>query len=240
MSPRFAIAVHDELPSTNDTAKALAAAGAPHGTTVCARRQTAGRGRLGRQWVSPPGNLHVSFVLRYDIPPARQAELGFAAALAAADLVDRHLAGGERARLKWPNDVLVGDAKIAGILLEADAAPAAPWLVLGIGVNLRHAPPDLPYAAASLAGLGAVPPEPEAALDQLAAALGTWLAAWESEGFAPLRAAWLRRGPAPGTPLRVTGGDATRQGEFLDLAADGALVLWTRNGAMRVTSGLVS
>ncbi len=240
MSPHFTVSLHDELPSTSDTAKALAAAGAPHGTTICARRQTAGRGRLGRHWVSPPGNLHVSFVLRYDIAPARQAELGFAAALAAADLVDRHLRRGVRARLKWPNDVLVEDAKIAGILLEADAAPVAPWLVLGIGVNLRHAPPDLPYAATSLAGLGAAPPEPEAALDQLAAALGTWLVAWESAGFAPLRTAWLRRGPAPGTPLRVTTGAVTRQGEFLDLAADGSLVLWTPDGALRVTSGLLA
>ncbi|MDE2335015.1 MAG: biotin--[acetyl-CoA-carboxylase] ligase [Rhodospirillales bacterium] len=236
----FVGTIHDVLPSTSDTAKALAAGGAAHGTTVCALRQTAGRGRLGRSWTSPPGNLHASFVLRYDVAPARQAELGFAAALAAADLVDHHLAGGAGARLKWPNDVLVGEAKIAGILLEADAAQAAPWLVLGIGVNLRHVPPDLPYAAASVASLGAVPPEPEAALHQLAAALGTWLAVWESEGFAPLRAAWLRRGPAPGTPLRITRGDTTRHGEFLDLAADGALMLWTPDGTLRITTGMVS
>jgi BirA family transcriptional regulator, biotin operon repressor / biotin---[acetyl-CoA-carboxylase] ligase len=240
MSPGFAVTMHDVLVSTSDTAKALAAAGAAHGTTVCARRQTAGRGRLGRHWVSPPGNLHASFVLRYDIPPARQAELGFAAALAAADLVDRHLPGGMRARLKWPNDVLVEGAKIAGILLEADAAAPAPWVVLGIGVNLLHAPPDLPYPVASLASLGAEAPAPEDALSQLVASLGAWLAAWEEGGFEALRAAWLRRGPPPGTKLRVTVGGEIREGEFQDLGEDGALVLRTPEATLRLTSGVVS
>ncbi len=240
MPPRFAVTLHDVLASTNDTAKALAADGAAHGTTVCALRQTAGRGRLGRSWISPPGNLHVSFVLRYDFGPARQAELGFVAALAAADLVDGNLPPGAGTRLKWPNDVLVGDAKIAGILLEADAAMAHAWLVLGIGINLAHAPADLPYPVTSLAALGASVPTPQAALDQLLDAFAARLAAWESEGFAPVRAAWLQRGPAPGTPLRVATGAAARDGEFLDLAEDGALVLWTADGALRISSGLVS
>ncbi len=240
MSPVFEIFRHDVLASTSDTAKALAAAGAAHGTTICARQQTSGRGRLGRHWVSPPGNLYVSFVLRYDVPAARQAELGFAAALAAADLVDRHLPDGPHARLKWPNDVLVNDAKIAGILLEADATASDPWVALGIGVNLLHAPPDLPYPVTSLATLGGQAPAPEAALDVLIASLGAWLAAWESGGFAALRAGWLRRGPEPGTKLRVTMAGETREGDFRDLGDDGALVLWTPDGALRLTSGVVS
>ncbi len=239
MTPTFKIIAHDALPSTSDTAKALAAAGAPHGTTVFARQQTAGRGRLGRHWVSPRGNLHVSFVLRYDLPPARQGVVGFAAALAVADLVDEHLSGGDRARLKWPNDVLVEGAKVAGILLEADASSGTPWLVLGVGVNLRHAPPDMPYPVASLASLGASVPAVEAALDQLVAKLGSWLTLWECNGFAPVREAWLRRGPAPGTALRVTVGSLVREGAFQDLDADGALLLWAPDGTLRIASGEV-
>jgi BirA family biotin operon repressor/biotin-[acetyl-CoA-carboxylase] ligase len=245
MNPRFAITFHDSLPSTSDTARALAASGAAHGTVIAARRQTAGRGRLGRSWVSPPGNLHASFLLRYAIPPARQAELGFAAALAVADLVDAHLDAGPRAQLKWPNDVLVDGQKIAGILLEADSAPADPFVVLGIGINLAHAPPNLPYPVTSLAALGASPPAPEAALDRLAELLAARLAAWEQHGFAPIRAAWRSRGPAPGTRLRVTAGNTSRptgfqEGDFEDLAEDGALVLWTPDGQLRVTAGVVS
>lgn len=240
MSPSFSVTLHDALPSTSDTAKALAASGAPHGTAVFARQQTAGRGRLGRHWVSPRGNLHVSFVLRYDLAPARQGALGFAAALAVADVVDQHLPDGGRARLKWPNDVLVEGAKIAGILLEADASPDNPWLVLGVGVNLRHAPPDLPYPVASLASLGASVPAPEAALDRLVTALGSWLTVWERDGFTPVRQAWLQRGPAPGTMLRITTGSVTREGAFHDLDADGALVLWTPDGTLRITSGQVA
>jgi BirA family biotin operon repressor/biotin-[acetyl-CoA-carboxylase] ligase len=244
MKPSFTVTFHDALASTSDTAKSLAASGAPHGTTIAARQQTAGRGRLGRTWVSPPGNLHVSFLLRYAIPPARQAELGFAAALAVADLIDAHLPAGPRAQLKWPNDVLVDGQKIAGILLESDTSDD-PFVVLGIGVNLAHAPPNLPYPVTSLAGLGAPPPAPEAALDLLTGLLGTRLTTWEQHGFEPIRAAWRHRGPAPGTPLRVTAGGTARagafqEGDFQDLAPDGALVLWTPDGCLRVTAGVVS
>lgn len=240
MNPAFSVTFHDVLASTSDTAKALAAAGAAHGTTIAAREQTAGRGRLGRTWISPPGNLLVSFVLRYPVSPLRQAELGFAASLAVADTVDSYLPAGPHARLKWPNDVLVDGQKIAGILLEADAAPPAPWVVLGIGLNLRHAPPGLPYPVTSLAALGAEPPAPEAALGRLTETLGTWLATWEKGGFAPLRAAWKQRGPAPGTPLTVAIGATRREGAFADLAEDGALLLRTRDGPLRVTAGVVT
>jgi BirA family biotin operon repressor/biotin-[acetyl-CoA-carboxylase] ligase len=166
-------------------------------------------------------------------------------------------------RLKWPSDVLLehgasAAAKIAGILLEAAALdlppggmPSAmtpsgvsPWVVLGIGINLRQAPSGLTYAATSLADvlapLGLAPPPPEAAYARLATALGAWLALWEKEGFAPLRAAWLRRGPVPGTPLAVAYGDSTRRGTFHDLAPDGALVLATAEGLWQARAGVVT
>ncbi len=103
---------------------------------VVAGRQTRGRGRHGRDWFSPEGNLYASILLRPGLPPARLSELGFVVALAAADAADAVLPGG-RARLKWPNDVLVDGGKIAGILVEIIEDNAA---VIGIGLNIAHAP----------------------------------------------------------------------------------------------------
>lgn len=239
MPPTFTITFHDALPSTSDTAKTLAVGGAGHGTVVCAGEQTGGRGRLGRAWVSPPGNLYTSLVLRYEVAAARQSELGFVAAIAVAETVGHFLPHGPRARLKWPNDVLVAGAKAAGILLEADASPSGPWVVLGIGVNLAHAPEGLAYPTASLASLGASPPLPRVALDHLLAALGRWLAVWESGGFAPIRAAWLEHGPDAGAPLRVAVGNLRHEGSFAGLGPDGALLLATAHGTKRITSGEV-
>src|SRR6185436_12611332 len=119
--------------STNDEAARLAAAGAAEGTVVWAREQTAGRGRRGRHWASPVGNLYTSAIVRPDCPAARAAELGFVAALAVADMVP----AGRPVRLKWPNDVLVEGAKVAGILPESSigADGQAEHVILGIGVN---------------------------------------------------------------------------------------------------------
>ena len=132
----FDVRHYDSIGSTNDEALRLAREGAAHGTVVHADQQTAGRGRLSRRWLSPPGNLYLSD--RAAPEPARSAhvELGFVAALAVADAIDALLPRQVRTTLKWPNDVLVRDGKIAGILLEhADDA-----LILGIGLNVLQAP----------------------------------------------------------------------------------------------------
>src|ERR1700727_2136985 len=141
MSTTFNVQHHERLESTNDEARQLAAAGAPHGTVVHADEQSAGRGRFGRTWYSPPGNLYLSVLLRLDRPPERTPELSFVAAITVADAVDALLPKQSRATLKWPNDVLVNDGKIAGILLEnADGAQ-----IVGIGLNVLEAPRNPPY-----------------------------------------------------------------------------------------------
>src|ERR1700709_2730143 len=118
MNDQFTVWHHEKIGSTNDEARRLANEGAPHGTVVHADEQITGRGRLSHTWFSPPGNLYVSIVLRTGQPAARAAELSFLAALAVADTVEALLPRGIRTMLKWPNDVLVNGAKIAGILLE--------------------------------------------------------------------------------------------------------------------------
>jgi len=169
--------------STNDRARALAAAGAPHGTLVTAAEQTEGRGRQGRTWSAPPGRtLLLSLVLRD--PPAL---LPLAAALAVAEV-----AGGE-AQIKWPNDVLFGGRKIAGIL--AEGRPQDDWAVLGIGLNVALRVDDLPPELHETAGtLGLEPADLEPTLQRLLGALEVTLAMSDAQLIDAYRARDALRG----------------------------------------------
>jgi BirA family biotin operon repressor/biotin-[acetyl-CoA-carboxylase] ligase len=200
-----------ETTSTNERARELAAAGAPHGTLVTTGLQTAGRGRQGRAWTAPAGRaLLMSLVLRsFDaLAPLR-------AGLAVADLA------GPAARVKWPNDVLVDGLKVAGILVEA--RPQERWAALGIGVNVALAVEDLPVETAGT--LGRSPRELEAALAELLAALEVRLAAPAAEAFTALRA----RDALLDRRVAWAGGDGVAAGiddagALLVRRADGAVV----------------
>jgi len=156
-SPRLHLRTTD---STSDRARALAIGGAPHGTLVTAGEQRAGRGRQGRSWSAPPGRaLLASLVLR-EWP----ALVSLASAVAVADVVGLHAA------IKWPNDVLIGGRKVAGIL--AEGRPQEGWAVLGIGINVAVREHDLPEdVGARAAGLGLEPADVEPMLAALLAAL---------------------------------------------------------------------
>ncbi|HET6182308.1 MAG TPA: biotin--[acetyl-CoA-carboxylase] ligase [Acetobacteraceae bacterium] len=220
--------------STNLELRRRAYAGAPHRTVVTARAQSAGRGRDGRQWESPEGNLYLSALLRPNLRQSHLPELAFVAALAVADAVDVLLpASAPRTTLKWPNDVLVGGAKIAGILIET----AGDAVILGIGLNLVHYPENAPYPTTALAAHGATTTQ-EAARDTLLDALDTRLSHWELEGFAAIRAGWLARGPQYGTRLRVR--HPPLEGSYAGLDTDGALLLDTPQGRKRIITGDVS
>jgi BirA family transcriptional regulator, biotin operon repressor / biotin---[acetyl-CoA-carboxylase] ligase len=231
---RFILHCYDELGSTMDKSRALAEEGAPDGTVVMARRQTAGRGRQGRGWFSPAGNLHATVLLRPELPAARLAELGFVAALAVAEAADATLTA-PRTRLKWPNDVLVDGSKIAGILVEL---PGDGVVLIGIGVNVVHAPVAELYPATSLHALGAEA-NPEGLLRHILTVLASELTRWQTQGFAPVRLAWLARGPAPGEAVRLRLGQEIVNACFADLDADGALLIADAAGCRRVTAGEV-
>jgi len=230
--PRFIVQHHAALPSTMDAARTSARDGAPDGTVVVARQQTQGRGRHGRDWFSPEGNLHASILLRPGLSPARLSELGFVVALAAADAVDAVLQRG-RARLKWPNDVLLDGAKIAGILVEIVEDNAA---IIGIGLNILRVPDVAPYPVTCLCDAGANT-SPAAVLAHLLSALERRLAHWSGHGFAHARDAWLARGPAPGDMIRVRIGARIDTGRFAGLDADGALLLAENGATRRVVAG---
>ncbi|MCY4515781.1 MAG: biotin--[acetyl-CoA-carboxylase] ligase [Acidimicrobiaceae bacterium] len=226
LPPGYALIALDEAGSSNDEARERAACGAPDGTVVWARVQRAGRGRRGRSWVSPPGNLYFSVILRPNCEARSVAQLSFVAALAVLDLVDGSLPG--RARCKWPNDVLVDGGKVAGILLESALGPGGrvDWVVLGIGVNLAcHPGIEGPIPSTSLADAGAMMLAPEEALSSVLAALARRRREWETQGFAAVRSAWLARAHGLGGPVTVANGERRLTGIFEGLDAEGALVL---------------
>lgn len=221
----------DEVVSTMDEARALALAGAPHGTAVMARLQTGGRGRSGRHWVSPPGNLYATVVLRPDGEARRAPELGFVVAVALAEAVDS--LAGPGTMLKWPNDVLRDGAKLAGILLDRMEDGT---VLAGIGVNVAHHPADMPYQVTSLRAAGC-PDDAATLLDALLDQLDAGWAAWQAGGLAPVLAKWRARGPALGAPLRVRLASELVTGTFAGLGADGTLLLDTATGRRSLVAG---
>ncbi|HEU5319212.1 MAG TPA: biotin--[acetyl-CoA-carboxylase] ligase [Methylomirabilota bacterium] len=220
--------------STQTAAFALAADGAPDGTAVVADTQRAGRGRQGRAWEDEPGaSLLVSLVVRPALPLAALPQLSLAAAVAVAEALAE--AAGLPARLKWPNDVLVGGRKIAGILLESRLGSGRPVVVIGIGVNLdqRGFPLSLAGQATSVRLAGGRPLGREAALAAVLAAVDGWRARLEREGFAPVRERWRALADTLGRPVRVD----DVEGTAVDLDADGALLVDTAGGRRRVVAG---
>lgn len=205
-----------EVDSTNVRAQRLASAGAPHGTLVTADGQSAGHGRQGRAWVTPPGRaLACSLVLR---DPPRL--LPMLAALAVADIADRFDAQGRTAAIKWPNDVLLDGRKAAGIL--AEGRPQEGWVVLGIGLNVavEEFPPELQTIATSL---GCGPDDIEPALQLLLERLDHWLATPADAAMD----AYRTRDALAGREIAWNGGHGTALG----IADDGRLRVKPENGS---------
>jgi BirA family biotin operon repressor/biotin-[acetyl-CoA-carboxylase] ligase len=222
----------DSVDSTNEEARRRALAGERGPLWITAKSQTAGRGRRGNAWQTLGGNLAATLLLSPDKPAGECAQLAFVAALAACDMLASY-APMARFTLKWPNDVLAEERKIAGILLESESGTGgkAAWLVIGFGINLAAYPGDLP--AISLAGLGVTPPACQEAVRRLADAFQKWYERWRLEGFGPVREAWLARAAGLGSRLRVRLPREEFDGVFLGIDEAGALLLTRPNGSTR-------
>jgi BirA family biotin operon repressor/biotin-[acetyl-CoA-carboxylase] ligase len=248
-----------ETGSTNADMLAAAKAGAVEGSWLRAERQSAGRGRLGRAWVSTAGNLYASTLVRVRATDPQAATLALVAGVAVEEAVAvclnlRHprLDPGFRCldpsarrsgtpdevrgdgqsglQLKWPNDLLLDGAKLAGILLER----ANDAVVIGIGANLAHHP-DLPDRPATSLAAHGIDVHPAAFLETLAETFARWRARWRGEGLAPIRTRWLERAHAVGTALTARLPDDTAiDGLFDGLDAGGALILRLAGGERRV------
>jgi BirA family biotin operon repressor/biotin-[acetyl-CoA-carboxylase] ligase len=206
--------------STNELARELAAAGAPHGTLVTASEQTAGRGRQGRVWTAPPGRALLCSIILRDPPRL----LPLAAGAAVAEIV-----GGD-AEIKWPNDVLVAGRKVAGILVEG--RPQEGWAVLGIGVNIALRPDDFPAELRdTAAGLGLEPGAIEPTLVSLLESLERWLSSEPSSVLEAVR----RRDALLDRDVRWASG----QGRGVGIDGDGRLVVATDAGRVALDAGEV-
>ena len=229
-----------EVDSTNSEARRQAEAGASAPLWIIADRQTAGRGRRGRQWQSPQGNLMATLLLPGAAAPDSSAlagQLAFVAGLALRATIAHFLAHQQaEVSLKWPNDVLVNGAKISGILLEtASSGQGRPdWLAIGLGVNLAHHPDDTPYQATSLAAHLRQVPDNLAALAELANQFDRYFKIWHAQGFAAIVEAWRQSAQNLGAAIEVRLENQTLKGIFEDIDAQGALVLRLDDGTVQI------
>ncbi|MDD2869892.1 biotin--[acetyl-CoA-carboxylase] ligase [Neomegalonema sp.] len=233
----------DSLDSTNAEAARRAASGERGPLWILAKRQTAGRGRSGRAWSTPEGNLAATLLFAPEAPPAQAALHAFAAGLALAEGTLQALPGlkREEVRLKWPNDLLVKGGKASGLLLEASGGGlgrSVDWLAVGMGVNLATAPEaaDARWVPIRLGGFASAPLDPEAYLTLVAARFDHWALRLATEGFAPLRQAWLSLAAGLGGPIIARTGAESFEGIFEDLDAQGALMLRQGSGLLRIAA----
>jgi BirA family transcriptional regulator, biotin operon repressor / biotin---[acetyl-CoA-carboxylase] ligase len=209
---------------------ALAATGSPEGLWLRAERQTAGRGRMGRIWESPVGNLYASTIVRLRDGDPAPATLALVVAVAVEEALSV-FAQTVAFQIKWPNDILVNGAKLSGILLEREGDA----IVIGIGINLASFPPGLDRPVTSVAAHGVSALDPAVFAEELANMFARWLARWRGEGLGPVRDRWLARAHPLGTALAVNlpDGDVV-DGLFDGLDAEGALRLRLADGGIRV------
>ncbi|HYW15079.1 MAG TPA: biotin--[acetyl-CoA-carboxylase] ligase [Allosphingosinicella sp.] len=232
MSENMAAAIRTvaETGSTNDDLAALAREGAPEGVWIRAVRQSGGRGRQGREWHSPPGNLYASTLvrLRASDPPA--PTLALVAAVALHEVASVLVVAGMIIEIKWPNDLLVAGAKLSGILLER----VDDSIVVGFGVNLSDHPDEIARPAINMGMLGGVP-DPARFLDALAESFARWVGVWRDEGLEPVRIRWLAAAHPIGTALSThTAGGGRVDGLFDGLDESGALRLRLPDGTAKV------
>lgn len=233
MSPDAPVIWHDEIDSTNEEAKRVAARGQFLDHWIAARRQSAGRGRLGRTWVSPPGNLYASALILVPGGIEYAIRLPFAAGLAVLDAAGQ-FAPQAALKLKWPNDVRSDGRKLSGILVESGSADHGVWAVVGIGVNIAEVPESAGQAATCMADLA--PGRPLSAEDMLSALRISFSARYAQAmtDFPSLRADWCEHAEGRDAPMRAKIGSEEIEGLFDGLDPDGGLALRLHNGERRI------
>jgi BirA family biotin operon repressor/biotin-[acetyl-CoA-carboxylase] ligase len=239
ISAGYRLEEFEALGSTNDEASSRIAkfgASDPGRLWIVAREQSKGRGRFGRQWLSPPGNLYASLLLIDPAPPPISAQLGFVAGVALIGALRQVIGGDAPVTLKWPNDVLCGGAKLSGLLLEGASLPNGLFgCVIGFGVNCISSPTDAPYPTARLKSIGAESCDRTALFaalsDHVVGALDLWA---RGKNFGAIRAAWLESAGGIDGSVRVVRGGATLDGRFRGIDAQGRMLLERQDGATEI------
>ena len=232
-----------EVASTNAEAMRRAAEGERGPLWIAAARQTQGRGRSGRTWTSREGDLTATLLFAPRCQQAALYQLSLLAGVAVHDALLPLMPAGQperpRLRLKWPNDILVGHAKLGGILVESSTIGATTMAAIGIGINIVAAPELSPRATTSLAARGASA-EPHGLVETIAQRMETWLEIWHGgAGFSALRTAWLDRAGPVGEPMSVNTGTSVVTGTFAGIDGSGALLLQGHGGGHETALGQV-
>jgi len=218
----------ETIGSTNDHAKKLARNAYPSGVVVWAHDQSEGRGRQGNSWVSIPGNLFMSMIVRPRMNAVQVGQMSLLTGVAVANVLESFVPAANSVRLKWPNDVFINGKKAAGILIETESQGQLrlPWAVIGIGVNITGAPEN----ATSLHDIGVKNYEAGHVLEFLSQELQLLVKRWEEKGFAPIREAWLARAYKLGQTITARLPKETLTGIFEGLDETGALLLTSTDG----------
>lgn len=228
---------YDVLDSTNEEAKRLAGGGASHGAVVWAKRQTHGRGRMGRDWVSAEGNLFVSVLLSPECDLATCSQLSFVAAVAAAETLAGIVPGNEEITCKWPNDILLNGKKLGGILLESfttmdEYNRERQWVVVGVGINVDSFPEHVMFPATCLREAGVEIISAKIVLSRFVYNFIHQYDAWVKAGFKPLQKEWMKRAYRIGHGVEVIVGDKQMHGVFDGIDASGRLLVRQESGAI--------
>lgn len=233
---------YEEVDSTNEEAKRIAAAGGGHGAVLWSKEQTSGRGRSGRPWVSQNGNLFVSILLSPEAPQALWPQISFVAALTVYESVKPLLPNPESLALKWPNDILVDGKKLGGILLESfttspeDGGAPKSWVAVGIGVNVEHAPEGTETPASSLMAEGVEIVSAKIVLSRLIHHFIETYDEWENKGFKGLHKAWSEVAYGVGLPMQARLPNETLIGTFEGIDAEGHCQLRLSDDSIRSLS----
>lgn len=223
-----------EVDSTNEEARRMAADMVQVPTWIVADTQTAGRGRRGRAWSSPSGNLMTTLYLPTTLSAIAAGQLAFVAGLALETMVRHFIGEAAQVSLKWPNDVLINGKKASGILLESAMQNGeVSWLAIGLGGNLAQHPEDTPYPATDISAYAAAP-DNLTAVSVLATAFDTVYRQWQMGGFAPILGAWRAVAHGLGGPMVARLETDEIRGIFLDIDDKGALLLRDEAGVTHV------
>lgn len=233
--PLYELVTYDSIDSAASEAKRLALSGADEGTLVWAKAQTAGRGRFDHRWLSEPGNLHCAIVLRPEEPIAVAGQVDYVAAVSLATAIAGLVTPMTELRYRWPNDLLLNNLKVAGILLDPCVVNNGnvESLVLGVNVNVKSHPPELDDSAANMHADGFSKSTDAELLESFSRNFLSWINRWAEEGFGPIAKAWIQRANGMGQPIELQLANEVVSGRFEELDSAGALVVKLADDARR-------
>ncbi len=245
MLNKYKLFEFETIDSTNEEAKRLIASGQVDFSfaVIWSKSQSKGRGRTGKQWLSPAGNLYVSLLMKIDYNVRTASQISFIAAHALGEVISPLLAAGYKLHYKWPNDVLIDGKKLAGILLEsvvgAKEKNRLEWLIVGVGVNIEEIPKDLPIPATSLENCGITGVSAKDLLTKFVDSFNSERSIWENQGFSSVKAAWLDRAYKIGEPIKIKLGANEFSGIFHGINDGGDLELLVDGKTKLISSGEV-